>query len=301
MAGLFDDTLQAERAVGELVAAGFDRDDIGLAARDRAEREELDAGTGIRAEDSAGTLVGGRGGGLMEKIAAWLNPESGDDLVRAFTGHGYSEAEARRFDEGFRAGRILVTVRAGGRSEEARSILQANGADLGLQAAGAGSAGETDARRLALREEELNVSKRPVEAGEVRVRKEVHTEERQIDVPVTREEVVIERRPASPETADAGAIGQLPEGEEIRVPIMEEEVKVDKTQRVREEVTLGKRTVQDTRRVQDTVRREEAHVETAGDTRLVGESGTSGGWSGRERRRNRDLSYAGPERRLASR
>ncbi|HMB06470.1 MAG TPA: DUF2934 domain-containing protein, partial [Isosphaeraceae bacterium] len=42
-------------------------------------------------------------------------------------------------------------------------------------------------------EEELEARKQPVETGEARVRKEVHTEHKTIEVPVQREEVVIER------------------------------------------------------------------------------------------------------------
>ncbi|HYG68820.1 MAG TPA: YsnF/AvaK domain-containing protein, partial [Anaeromyxobacteraceae bacterium] len=51
--------------------------------------------------------------------------------------------------------------------------------------------------RVPLHEEELTAEKRTREAGEVRVRKEVVTEHRTVDVPVTREEVHVERVPAS--------------------------------------------------------------------------------------------------------
>ncbi len=45
---------------------------------------------------------------------------------------------------------------------------------------------------IQLKEERLRAEKQPVETGEVRVRKEVRTETQHIDVPVQREEVVIE-------------------------------------------------------------------------------------------------------------
>ncbi|MGZ3353251.1 MAG: DUF2382 domain-containing protein, partial [Isosphaeraceae bacterium] len=50
-----------------------------------------------------------------------------------------------------------------------------------------------EAARLQLREEQLHVRKHLMAAGEVRVRKEVRTEHRTIEVPVSREEIVIER------------------------------------------------------------------------------------------------------------
>jgi len=117
-------------------------------------------------------------------------------------------------------------------------------------------------RTIPLREERLKVSKRPVEAGEVGIRKEVVTEEKTITVPVEREEVVIERRPASGRAAesisDTGA-------EEIRVPIRKEEVDVDRETVVTEEVNVGKRKVHETEKAAGTVRKEELKVDKHGD------------------------------------
>jgi uncharacterized protein (TIGR02271 family) len=147
-----------------------------------------------------------------------------------------------------------------------------------------------------LREEELRVEKERVQAGEVRLRKEVVSEERTVEVPVTREEVVIERRPAA-SGREAG--GTIDEGEEIRIPLMEEEVRVEKTPVVREEVSLRKEQVQDTERVSETLRREEARIDQTGDTNVRSSTGSSEAWRGNERRYRHDRSYSGPERRMA--
>jgi uncharacterized protein (TIGR02271 family) len=112
--------------------------------------------------------------------------------------------------------------------------------------------------RLQLSEEELEARKRVHEAGEVRVRKEVVTEHRQIDVPVTKEEVHVERVPAS---ASSEPRGEAFREEEIRVPVREEEVEVTKRPRVREEVRVSKTARQEERRVEGEVRREEARIE----------------------------------------
>jgi uncharacterized protein (TIGR02271 family) len=151
----------------------------------------------------------------------------------------------------------------------------------------------SDTERVELREEELRAEKERVQAGEVRLRKEVVSEERTIEVPVTREEVVIERRPAA---EGRRASGDIDEGEEIRIPLMEEEVRVEKTPVVREEVTLKKREVKGTEQVSDTVRREEARVEQTGGARVRGDTEA---WRGNERRYRDDTSYSGPERRVA--
>ena len=127
----------------------------------------------------------------------------------------------------------------------------------------AGEGGE----RLQLREEELRARKQPVQTGEVQIRKDVVEEQRTIDVPVTREEAVVERRPVEPRPADE----QIGEGESIRVPLRGEQVDVDKQPVVTEEVEVGKRPVQETERVTETVRREEARVEREGDVDVRGD------------------------------
>ena len=132
----------------------------------------------------------------------------------------------------------------------------------GSQATARG-AGET----VQLREEELQARKTAVETGEVGIRKEVVSEQRTLEVPVTREEVTVERHPVDRRPSDA-PIGEG--GEEIRVPVREEEVTVEKRPVVTEEVSLGTRQVQDTERVSGTVRREEARLEHEGDVDVRG-------------------------------
>ena len=117
-----------------------------------------------------------------------------------------------------------------------------------------------------LHEERLEAQKQTVQAGEVSIHKEVVTEQKTIEVPVSREEVVIERHPVNGvEASDFGA-----ETDEIRIPISEERVTVSKTPVVTEEISVGKRTVQDTQTVSGTVRREEAHIEQSGDVHVAG-------------------------------
>jgi uncharacterized protein (TIGR02271 family) len=111
-------------------------------------------------------------------------------------------------------------------------------------------------RTMQLREERLNVTKEQVRTGDAKVRKEVHTEHKQITVPVEREELVIERRPAHGRAA-AGDI----KAEEIRIPLKEEKVNVSKETVVKEEVSVGKRKVQDQRTVDADLKREELVVE----------------------------------------
>jgi uncharacterized protein (TIGR02271 family) len=154
-----------------------------------------------------------------------------------------------------------------------------------------------DQESIELREEELRAEKQRVEAGEVRLRKEVVEENKTIEVPVTHEEVVVEKHSVGGRRPADGEIG---DDEEIRIPVMEEEVRVEKTPVVREEVSLKKRQVQDTEQVSETVKREEAWIDSTGDARVNMGSG-GGSWQGTERRRHTNQQYRGQDRRMAGR
>ena len=206
-------------------------------------------------------------------------------LLGALTGAGIPEEEARYYQGEFEAGRTLVTVTADGRYDEAVAILRRHGAyDQHTAASRAASTPATAAttagaaptagaveggQTVQVKEEELEARKQPVETGEVKVRKEVHTEQKTMDVPVQREEVVVERHAPT----GSGATSDIREGEEIRVPVMEEQVAVEKKPVVKEEVTVGKRVVQDTERVGGEVRKEDVRVEHEGEVD-VREGGT---------------------------
>jgi uncharacterized protein (TIGR02271 family) len=152
-------------------------------------------------------------------------------------------------------------------------VAAASSTAAGSTVAGSTAAGSTAAaasglgdETIQVREERLRAEKRPVDAGEVRVSKEVHTENKTLEVPVQREEVVIERTPAHGRAAtEAIAAGELREGEEIRIPVREDQVDVTKEAVVVEEVNVGKRVVQDTEKVSGQVRKEDVKVEKTGD------------------------------------
>jgi uncharacterized protein (TIGR02271 family) len=119
---------------------------------------------------------------------------------------------------------------------------------------------ERDAR-LTLSEEELAVGKRRMEAGEVDIEKRVETRHVSEQVPLSHEEVTIERRPLEPGMHASGRIGE----EEIRVPLSEEEAVVQKRVVPKEELVVRKRQVEETEMVEADLRRERVDVDTRGD------------------------------------
>jgi len=106
--------------------------------------------------------------------------------------------------------------------------------------------------------------KAPVRTGEVRFGKRVVSERKTMDVPVEREEVVVERRPASGRATE----GDIRE-EAIVIPVRGERVGVTKQPVVREEVSVGKK-VRDTKQASATVRKEELVVDKEGDVKVKG-------------------------------
>ncbi len=98
-----------------------------------------------------------------------------------------------------------------------------------------------DAAVIPLVAEQVDVHKRRVETGKVRITKSVRTHEEQVDVPVMREEVVVERVPVERFVAEPPPVRQ--EGDVTIVSILEEVLVVEKRLMVREELRLTKRQV----------------------------------------------------------
>jgi uncharacterized protein (TIGR02271 family) len=162
---------------------------------------------------------------------------------------------------------------------QSRAELGGERADAGAWASGerAGSegteragiaAGTTEQVTVPVAEEELSAEKRTRQAGEVAVHKTVTTERRDISVPVTKEEVHVEREPAHGEAARPG--DATFRDETVRVPVREEEVEIHKRPVVREQVRISKTSHEQERRASEDVRREDVDVEKGDDVELEG-------------------------------
>ena len=202
-------------------------------------------------------------------VGAFEDRHQADTAISELRQAGFREdqiaVEEARSVGGSESDRTTVTVRAEGRYDEATALLRRHGA-YDMRTTAHASRTADGAERIQLREEELQAHKQSVETGAVRVRKEVVTEHRTIEVPVQREEIVIERHAP---TGEPGASDLRP-GEEIRIPVRKEQVTVEKRPVVKEEVTVGKRVVEGTERVGGEVRKEEVRIEREGDVDVRG-------------------------------
>ncbi|WP_233680915.1 YsnF/AvaK domain-containing protein [Macrococcoides caseolyticum] len=118
----------------------------------------------------------------------------------------------------------------------------------------------SDDEKIQLHEERLRVNKDVVQSGEVTIDKNVVSERQEFDVPVSHDEVTIERRKVNETAADGHFDNNLDE-ETIRVPLTEERVSIDKENVVSEELLIKKNRVTDTEHVSEEVRREEVEID----------------------------------------
>ena len=112
---------------------------------------------------------------------------------------------------------------------------------------------DTTEERIPLSEEKLDVSKKSQE-NQARVTKKPVTESKTVEVPLTREEVSIERRPASGQTE---AKSPIQSEEEITIPLKREEAQVSKKPYVKEEAVIKKKAYKDTKEITEDLTSEE--------------------------------------------
>ena len=116
---------------------------------------------------------------------------------------------------------------------------------------------ESESTHVSLVEERLNISKRDVTYKEATLIKEPVTETKTVEVPITHEELTVERRPASKSTTSTSDLEPpVTSKEEIKIPLKKEEVEVKKEPYVKEEVVLKKRRVTETKTITEEVKSE---------------------------------------------
>jgi len=130
---------------------------------------------------------------------------------------------------------------------------------------GRDTSGPTTDQAMTRSEERLNVGTETVEAGRARLRKYVTTRTESVQVPVSREEVRVEREPITDANRDQAMTGADLSEEEHEVTLHEERPVVNKETVPVERVRMDTDTVTDTQQVTEEVRAEQIDVDA--DTR----------------------------------
>jgi uncharacterized protein (TIGR02271 family) len=143
--------------------------------------------------------------------------------------------------------------------------------DVKDTAVGRDTSGLTTGDAMTRSEERLQVGTQQVETGRARLRKRIVTEQVSTTVPVTRDEVVVEREPITeanmPKATDGPALSE----EEHEVVLKAEQPVVTKETVPVERVKLGTQTVTEQQQVNETIRKEQ--IETADPTGKAGKPG----------------------------
>jgi uncharacterized protein (TIGR02271 family) len=240
-------------------------------------------GAGFTVVPVAGIVLAGP---IAGAIAGAATGAAAGGILGALVGMGIPKEHADVYAEGVRRGGTLVTVQAANDSEEARArdILDRDGA-VDIEERGAAyraegfkeynpqakplTAVEAQAERerwrnpaqasdrLQVVKENLNVGKKAVESGGVRVRSYVTDKPVQEQVQLREEHVDVQRRPvdrpADPNSLQTFKEGTIDVSERKEVPV------VTKEAHVVEEVVVGKSTTERTETITDNVR--ETHVD----------------------------------------
>jgi stress response protein YsnF/uncharacterized membrane protein len=334
--GLFDNRSEAESVVDELVKAGFDREKISVAAADTTRSGQVtgdvdgdDTVSGAMSGAGTGAILGGVGGLLVGLVAlaipgvgpivaagplatalagAGIGAATGG-LIGALSSAGVPDEEATLYAEGVSRGGTLVMVEASDdQASTARQIMerynvvdidtrsrewQTSGSDTmnttGMRTAMSSTGDSEELRRQQMAsqqmstqqsgelregeeirvpvvEEELQIGKREVEGGGVRVRTTVEETPVNESINLREERVNVETRRVDQPVDNPD---QLFTEREYELTEHSEEAVVAKRARVIEEVVISKDVDQRTETISDSVRRTDVDVERTEGTRYT--------------------------------
>jgi uncharacterized protein (TIGR02271 family) len=136
--------------------------------------------------------------------------------------------------------------------------------DVQGRTVGRDTSGPTTDEAMTRSEEQLRVGTESREVGRARLRKHVVTEHQQVSVPVSREEVTLEREPVTEANRGSAYDGPAISEEEHEVTLHAERPVVDTEAVAVERVRLGKKTVTENETVGGEVRKEEIEVDEGG-------------------------------------
>ncbi len=250
--GYFPDEKAAREAIDDLITKGFERDEIHISS-------STDYATNAAAGGAA--LTGRETGESHHGFMGWLHSLFGSD--------DYDD-DSQRYTEALRRGGCVVAVQADDQDrDEAAEVLNNHGAtdvdqnktESAQSSASYRATGDDRQTKQSIPvvRENLEVGKRMVQRGGVRVYSHVVEEPVEEKVNLREEKVRVDRqrvdRPLAP-----GESASLRD-QTIEVKETAEEPVVRKTARVVEEVRVGKEATERTETVRDTLRHTEVETE----------------------------------------
>ncbi|HAQ4236048.1 TPA: DUF2382 domain-containing protein [Enterococcus faecium] len=288
--GSYSTREEALSVIERLRNEGYERDDIVIYTTDEAaSRLGFDGLSGIDVETDENRMDGEEDRSLWEKIKDTFSFDTYDSETATPENDPLYQYRGDISD-----GKFVITVKGYRQPETTEDTMDtqdtvspASTMGTGLET-GTGTdpmdvPGETDTMgtsktedidrkpnldddTIQLKEEKLDVNTHDVTTGEVDIHKHVVNDTETVEVPVKREEIVIERKPVTDQSSQ-GTDEKL-EDDTITIPIKEEQVDVSKHTVIREEVGIHKEEHEDVEKVTEDVSREELDIDTSGDVHI---------------------------------
>ena len=270
--GLFEDQEQAHRAIVLLHDRGFTKEQIGAAFRE-SKQPIVSSGTGGDSSHWFGQLRDIYQGETRPVRSQFVS----SDFESSLNDLDIPRAEARAIARELGPGSAIVTVNAGSRYMEAEALLRRAFGKIPadrLPAERKPAEQRTSATRIEVPAENvetfsppdnaepghiklfgemLRVHREKISSGDVRVRKEAVTTMETVQMPVTREHLVVER------TDGRDAVGHE---RDIRIPLSEERVRIEKETVLQDEYKVGKRDVLEEQTLSGDVRKERLLIDS---------------------------------------
>jgi len=263
--GLFDSKTEAQAAMRDLAAAGFAEEHIDFSNRRFAETTD----TATTATETTGGIGGFFSSLFGDTDEARNYTTAASDAEAILTIQTDTNERARQIAEILdRNGAIDVEERS---TQQQASYAQSGGATQNTTtqtAATENRTATTGDMKIPIIEEELQIGKRAVQGGGVRVRSRVIEKPVEETLRLREEHVVVNRHPVNRAVTDAD-MSSVRQGD-IEITGRAEEAMVSKQARVVEEVEIGKNVTEREEVVSDTVKRTDVEVEevdTHTDTR----------------------------------
>jgi len=291
--GLFENVRDAQSAIRDIESGGFGRGDVSLVQNASGQLSGIFGQLGIPQDDASIYTQAIQSGGAMV-IAQQLADADADQVADIMDRNNIVDIDNWR--QRFQQGAGATTSTSFAQTAATTSGFAQTGASTGSMSSGSrrSSSYQGGETVIPIVEEELQIGKREVESGGVRVNVEV--EERPVNEQVTLrdEQVHVERRRIDQPLDAATAATAFQEGT-FEVHERDEQAVVQKQARVVEEVVVNKEVQQRTETVQDTVRRTDVDVQELGGVQQASGYQTTGSVGGTqdEGMIERGLSQAG--------
>lgn len=217
--------------------------------------------------------------GLMSKDTDIVLKEDYQEELQRLLDYGFHKDDLYDIDNGFKNGGIVLAIRPTGKYREVVKMLSANNAttimtsDEQVEILSTNTLPENiesnkiapkeiiktnelvnddNKNQIKLYEEKLDINKEKIQTGEVVLRTEVIEEVKTIQVPVIKEEIVVEK---IDKTKGTDSVEEI-----MRIPVMEEEIKIDKVNVIKEKVDVKKIEKNDIEVINESLKKEELEV-----------------------------------------